>query len=128
MNEPAIHYQSIRDRGKMFVGGMLLKHGIKPGKGGSNLCVAVLVCKKGRLVGLAHRAQKNNTEKQRRKNFIDGDVGFRFSPHAVKIRISVIYCFTVKLISWLWGNHLARGSYLRCLRPVGENLCNLLPA
>jgi len=105
-----------------------LKQRIEPDISGSNLCAPVLISKKGRLVGLAHRAQKNNTEKQRRKNFIDGDVGFRFSPHAVKIRISVIYCFTGKLISWLWGNHLARGTYLRCLRPVGENLCNLLPA
>ena len=67
---------------------IFLKHGIQPCIGGSNFCVPVVICKKRWPVGLRHRAQKSNTEKQRRSYFTDVHVGFRFSAHAVKIRIS----------------------------------------
>ncbi len=87
MNKPSIHYQSIRDGGEMFLRGIFLKQGIEPRIGGGNLCVPVLISKKGKPVGLRRRTQKNNTEKQRRNYFIDVGVGFIFSAHAVKIRI-----------------------------------------
>ncbi len=88
MNKPAIHYQSIRDGGKMFLCCIFLKQGIQPCIGGSNLCVPVLISKKRWPVGLRHRTQKNNIEKQRRNYFTDVRIGFRFLAHAVKIRIS----------------------------------------
>jgi hypothetical protein len=42
---------------------------------------------------LRHSAKKSNTEKQRRNYFIDAGVGFIFSPHTVKIRISAFKTF-----------------------------------
>lgn len=66
MNKPAVHYQSIRDGGEMMLRSIFLKHRIHPGIGGSNLCIPVWISKKGRPVGLRHRTQKNNAEKQRR--------------------------------------------------------------
>lgn len=72
----------------MLLCSIFLKYRIEPGIGGSNLCVPVLITKKGWPVGLRHRAQENNTEKQHRNYFIDVSIGFRFfSVHAVKIRI-----------------------------------------
>lgn len=65
MNKPAIHYQSTRDGGKMFVCSIFLKKGIEPRIGGSNLCVPVWISKKGCSVGLRHRSEKDYTEKQR---------------------------------------------------------------
>jgi hypothetical protein len=47
-----------------------------------------LISKNGWPVGLANRAQKNNTEKQRRNYFLDAGIGFIFSVHTVKIRVS----------------------------------------
>jgi hypothetical protein len=45
---------------------------------------------------LRHRTQKNYIEKQCCNYYIDVSKRFRFSAHAVKIRISVICCFAVK--------------------------------
>lgn len=87
MNKPAVHYQSIRDGGKMFLRGIFLKHRIESQIGGGNLFVPVLISKKGRLVRLRHRAQKDNTEKQRCSYFIDAGARFDFFHYAVKIRI-----------------------------------------
>ena len=88
MNKPTIDYQPIRDGGEMFLRSIFLKQGIEPGISGSNLCVPVFISKKRWPVGLRHRAQKNNIEKQRRNYFTDVPIGFRFLAHAVKIRIS----------------------------------------
>lgn len=93
MNKPAIHYQTIRDGGQMFLRRIFHKQGIKSGIAGSNLCRPVLISKKGRSVRLRHRAQKNNNEKQRVNYFIDVGVPFIFSAHAVKIRISAFKTF-----------------------------------
>ena len=95
MNKAAIHYQSIRDGGEMFFGGILSKQGVEPGIGGSNLCIPVLISKKRRPVGLRHRAQKNNIEKQRCDYYLNVRMGFVISLHAVKIRIPCICWFTV---------------------------------
>ena len=72
----------------MMFRSIFLKKRVQPGIGSSNFCVPVLISKKGRLVGLCHRTQKNNIEKQRRNYFIEVRIGFRFLAHAVKIRIS----------------------------------------